>query len=243
LAHSQAYHLGKSILGPSSTIAWKANGGFKIPLTNSSDDAEAVQRAWDFTEGWWSDPIYLTGDYNDNVKAYVSTFLRPFTEQEKATILGSADIYAHDAYTSGFFYAPNGGVAACVANSSNPLYPTCANSSEIYSQADGGWLIGPAADPLANWLYKATDWVPAFLHYIKDTWAKDKPIVVSEFGFAEPFERQKTYLQDILFDPIRASYYHDYLRAILIALSEGVNVIGCLAWSFVDNFEVSQDIA
>ncbi|KAK1051732.1 hypothetical protein LTR74_016697 [Friedmanniomyces endolithicus] len=98
LAHSQAYHLGKSMMA-NSTIAWKANGGYKIPLTNSSEDAEAVQRAWDFTEGWWSDPIYLTGDYNAAVKAFVSTFLRPFTAGEKAAILGSADIYAHDAYT------------------------------------------------------------------------------------------------------------------------------------------------
>jgi len=98
LAHSQAYRLGKSMMA-NSTIAWKANGGYKIPLTNSSEDAEAVQRAWDFTEGWWSDPIYLTGDYSAAVKAFVSTFLRPFTAGEKAAILGSADIYAHDAYT------------------------------------------------------------------------------------------------------------------------------------------------
>ena len=143
--------------------------------------------------------------------------------------------------SSQFNMAPDGGIAACIANSSNPLYPACANSTFIYSAADGGWLIGPAADPLANWLYKATEWVPPFLHYIKDTWAKDLPIAVSEFGFAEPREREKAYLQDILFDPIRSSYYHDYMRAILIALSEGVNVVGCLAWSFVDNFEVGAD--
>ena len=181
----------------------------------------------------------MTGDYNAAVKAYVSDFLPPFTEEQKQAILGSADIYAHDAYTSQFNFAPDSGIDACLANTSDPLYPVCANTSFIYSQQDGGWLIGPASDPLASWLYKATDWVPAFLHYLKDTWAKDKPIVVSEFGFAEPFEREKTYLQDILFDPIRQSYYRDYMKAILIALSEGVNVIGCLAWSFIDNFEVS----
>ena len=46
-------------------------------------------------------------------------------------------------------------------------------------------------------------------------------------------------MQDILYDTIRMSYYHDYMEAILIALSEGVNVAGSLAWSFVDNLEVS----
>jgi len=237
LAHSQAYHLGKSMM-PNSTIAYKNNGGYKIPLTNSTADAQAVQRAWDFNEGWFSDPIYLTGDYNAAVKSYVSSFLRPFTAGEKAAINGSADIYAHDAYTSQFYFAPDAGVQACINNASNPLYPTCANTSYTYSAQDGGWLIGAAADPLSPWLHKATDWLPVFLHYLADTWAGGRPLVVSEFGFAEPFEAQKTLLPDILYDPVRTSYYHDYMRAMLIAMSEGVNVIGCLAWSFVDNFEV-----
>lgn len=241
LAHSQAYHLGKSILGPNSSISYKNNGGYKIPLTNSSDDAAAVQRAWDFNEGWFSDPVFLTGDYPQSLKDYVSDFLRPFTDQEKDTILGSADFYAHDAYTAQFYFAPDSGVDACVANTSNPLYPSCANTSYTYSEADGGWLVGPAADPLSPWLHKATDWVPAFLHYLEDTWVTPSPgpakgVAVTEFGFAEPFESRKTLLQDILYDPVRMSYYHDYMEAILIALSEGVNVLGCLAWSFVDNF-------
>lgn len=238
LAHSQAYGLGKQMM-PNSTISYKNNGGYKVPLTNSTADAQAVQRAWDFNEGWFSDPIFLTGDYNDNVKTYVSTFLRPFTTAEKQTILGSADIYAHDAYTAQFYFAPDAGIEACLADTTNPLYPACANTSYTYSAADGNWLIGAAADPLAPWLHKATDWLPAFLHYLADTWAGDKPLAVTEFGFAEPFEADKTLLPDILFDPVRSSYFHDYMRAMLVAMSEGVNIAGCLAWSFYDNFEVS----
>ena len=183
--------------------------------------------------------MFVLGDYNAAVKAYVSTFLRPFTDGEKQTIKGSADLYAHDAYTSQFYFAPDSGVQSCINNASNPLYPTCANTSYTYSAQDGGWLIGAAADPLSPWLHKATDWVPAFLHYLADTWAKDLPIAVTEFGFAEPFEGSKTLLQDILYDPVRSSYYHDYTRAMLMAMSEGVNVVGCLAWSIYDNFEWS----
>lgn len=65
---------------------------------------------------------------------------------------------------------------------------------------------------------------------------------MTEFGFAEPFEAQKELLQDILSDPIRVSYYHDYMEAILIAISEGIDVIGCLAWSLYDNYEVRKSI-
>ena len=229
LAHAQAYRLGKSMI-PNSVISFKNNGGYKIPLTNSTADAQAVQRAWDFNEGWFANPTFLTGDYPESVKTYVSAFLPPFTAEQRTLINGTADFFAHDAYTSQFYSAPDAGVDSCVANASNPLYPTCANSSYTYLASDGGWLIGPAADYRASWLHKATDWVPIFLHYIQDTWKPAGGIAITEFGFAEPFENEKTQLADILYDPIRTSYFHDYMEGILIALSEGVNVIGCTAW-------------
>jgi beta-glucosidase len=180
----------------------------------------------------------LTGDYNSAVKAFVSKFLRPFTESEKKAIKGSADIYAHDAYTSQFYFAPPGGVDACINDPTNDAYPSCAATQYTYTT---GWLLGPAADPLSPWLHKATDWVPIFLRYMKDTWADpagNLPLAVTEFGFGEPFEAQKTLLQDILYDPIRMSYYRDYMEAILMSISEGINVVGCLAWSLYDNYEV-----
>lgn len=238
LAHSEAYRLGKSMM-PNSIITFKNNGGYKIPLTNSSADAEAVQRAWDFNEGWFADPIFLTGDYPASVKEYLATTnLPPLTEEQKTLINGTADFFAHDAYTSQFYFAPDDGIAGCVANASNPLYPTCANTTYTYPSASGGWLIGPAADPGAPWLHKATDWVPAFLNYMYTTWKK--PVAVTEFGFAEPFEEYKTLLPDILFDPIRSSYYRDYMQGVLMAISEGVPVLGTLAWSIFDNLEWAQ---
>jgi len=238
LAHSQAYRLGKS-MGLNGTISFKTNGGYKIPLTNSSDDAVAVQRAWDFNEGWFAEPVFLTGDYPKYLKEYTSTFLRNFTADEMAAINGSCDIFMHDAYTSQFYMAPDSGFDACLANSSGTLFPSCANTTYNYETSSGGWDIGYAADPASPWLHKATDWVPSFLHYIQDTW-KPSQIAVSEFGFAEPFEELKQLLGDIRFDLARTTYYHDYMEAILIAMSEGVNVVGTLAWSIYDNLEWAQ---
>ncbi|KAF2672260.1 glycoside hydrolase [Microthyrium microscopicum] len=240
LAHSQAYRLGKQILPANATISFKTNGGYKIPLTNSSADAQAVQRAWDFNEGWFADPIFLTGDYPTSLQQYVSTFLRSFTGEEKQQINGSCDIFMHDAYTAQFYFAPDAGTDACLANTSNTLYPSCANSSYSYALSDNSWNVGPAADPGAPWLHLTTDWVPAFLHYIQDTWKPRGGIAVSEFGFAEPFEGSKKLLADIRSDLYRTAYYRTYMQAILIAISEGVNVVGSLAWSFVDNLEWSS---
>ncbi|KAH8685822.1 glycoside hydrolase superfamily [Tricladium varicosporioides] len=238
LAHSQAYHLGKS-LGLNGTISFKTNGGYKIPLTNSSADATAVQRAWDFNEGWFANPTFTNGDYPTYLKDYVRGFLPEFTQEQKNAINGSSDVYAHDAYTSQFYFAPDSGINACVQNLSHPLYPVCANTTYTYAVSSGGWNIGPAADPLSPWLHKATDWVPAFLRYIQDTWKPVGGIAITEFGFAEPFEALKTIKADITTDAIRTSYYRDYMQAILMAISEGVNVVGCLAWSIVDNLEWS----
>lgn len=241
LAHAQAYHLGKSIVGNDSLIAFKNNGGYKIPRTNSTEDAEAVQRAVDFNEGWFADPVYLTGTYPASLDEYVSTFLEPFTDEQKASIKGSADLFVHDAYTSQFYYAPDGGIASCVQDASHPLYPGCFNTSYTYADAEGGWLIGAAADPATSWLHKATDWVPALLRYINDTWSPPGGrIMAGEFGFAEPYEAYKTGVPEVLLDQIRTDYYRDYMEAILVSLSEGVNVVGCLAWSFVDNLEWSS---
>ncbi|KAF2165689.1 glycoside hydrolase family 1 protein [Zasmidium cellare ATCC 36951] len=240
LAHAQAYHLGKALLGANSTIALKHNGGYKIPLTNSSADAEAVQRAWDFNEGWFSDPVFLTGDYPVSLKAFVRGFLPEFSDEEKGMINGSADIYAHDAYTAQFYFAPEEGIEACVQNPSNPLYPTCANTSYTYAPTSGSWLIGPAADPGSPWLHTATPYLPSFLHYMQSTWKPRGGIAITEFGFAEPFESRKTLLQDILYDPVRSAYYRSYMEGVLAAMSEGVRVVGTLAWSFVDNYEWAQ---
>ena len=158
LAHSRAYRLGKSmnLTGP---ISFKTNGGYKIPLTNSSEDALAVQRAWDFNEGWFANPIFIDGDYPQYLKEYTSTFLRNLTDEEKATIKGTSDIFAIDAYTSNFNMAPDDGIDTCLANTTGTLYPTCANTSYTYSAEGGGWNIGYAADPGSPWLHIAADWV------------------------------------------------------------------------------------
>lgn len=219
-------------------ISYKNNGGYKIPLTNSTEDAEAVQRSYDFNEGWFADPIFLTGTWPDTLNEYVSTFLEPFTDDQKAVIKGSTDLFAHDAYTSQFYFAPDDGIQSCLNNVSNPLYPGCFNTSYTYATEQGGWLVGAAADPYASWLHVATDWVPALLHLITDKWQPPEGrIMVSEFGFAEPYESYKQLVPDVLTDQIRSDYFKGYMEGILIGLSEGLNVMGCLAWSFVDNLE------
>ena len=103
LAHSKAYHLAKS-LGINGTISFKNSGGYKIPLTNSTEDAKAVERAWDFFEGWFANPIFINGDFPETLKGFFGSFLTEFTDEEKEMINGTSDVFTHDAYTAEFYF-------------------------------------------------------------------------------------------------------------------------------------------
>lgn len=263
LAHSSAYRIGKSI-NSSLSISFKNNGAYKIPVDNTADTAAAVQRAWDFNDGLWATPVFLTGDFPESVKEYVSEFLPAFTEEQKAQINGTSDIFMIDAYGGGGFVTVpgDGGFQACVGNASHPEYPRCYAGASTYPGADY-WPTGPAVDPCASWLTYSTDWVPTMLKTYQDmfkpavsTICTCRPdgqhgctvmadqschskggIVVSEFGMPEPYESLRTDLQSIVIDPLRSRYYREYLQSILMAMAEGVNVVGTLAWSVFDNFE------
>jgi len=60
-------------------------------------------------------------------------------------------------------------------------------------------------------------------------------ILISEFGF-NPFADSERTLTQQRFDLERTLYYQGFLRELLKAKYEdSINVIGTLAWSFVDN--------
>lgn len=61
------------------------------------------------------------------------------------------------------------------------------------------------------------------------TWKPKSGIAVSEFGFAESFEQLRTLLLDIRTGLARTAHYRKYMQAILIAIDQGVNVVGMLA--------------
>ena len=61
-------------------------------------------------------------------------------------------------------------------------------------------------------------------------------LIITENGAAFP----DTFQQGVVADPLRTDYYQRYLKAILQAKQEGVNVSGYFAWSLLDNFEWAE---
>jgi beta-glucosidase len=77
-------------------------------------------------------------------------------------------------------------------------------------------------------------------HITQELFPSIPDIVVSEFGFSEPFESQWSSLNPILWDLRRADYFQQYLDNILLAIHEDkVNVTGAWGWAIFDNFEWS----
>jgi hypothetical protein len=65
--------------------------------------------------------------------------------------------------------------------------------------------MGPSSDPGASWLKSTPGGIRKFLKHITTVLHPNVPdIVVSEFGFAEPFESQLKSLDDVLWDLRRA---------------------------------------
>lgn len=141
------------------------------------------------------------GDYPQSLKDTLGDLLPTLNDTEKALINGSCDFYAIDGYTSYTAYGTPED-AACYTNSSAPGYPECAPSN---IEGADGFPIGPSSDKGASWLQSTPVGLRRFLYEIKNVLFPAAPdIVVSEFGFSEPFEGELGSLDLILWDLRRA---------------------------------------
>ncbi|KAL1632565.1 hypothetical protein SLS56_003464 [Neofusicoccum ribis] len=234
LAHAKVAKWYKEEFKGRHKITFKNSGNYFNPNTTSEADAVAVQRSYDFVLGWFGGP-WTDGDYPQSLKDTLGDLLPEFTQEEKDLIKGSCDFFAIDGYSASTVYGIED-FDSCVTNSSHPSYPTCAGSTNV---ATDGFPLAPAADPGVSWLIDAPQGLRSLLLKItKDLFPSVTEIMVTEFGFAEPFEAQLDDLATILWDLRRADYLQSYLDAILQSIYyDGVNVTGAWGWAIFDNFE------
>ncbi|KIY52196.1 glycoside hydrolase [Fistulina hepatica ATCC 64428] len=202
---------------------------------NSTLDAKAVERHGAFAIGWFSDPVYTTGDWpvvmTDTLP---ESYLPRFTEQEKQDLYGSADFFAIDAYRTQYITIPPQGIDACATDFSNSLWPSCV---QIMYYDPAGWAIGASSDPKTTWLQSTPQYLRESLRAVYSRWPSSK-MYLSEYGFAEPFENELSDLWRITEDITRTNYYLTYLAELLLAINEDdLPIAGAFAWSLIDNSE------
>ena len=213
-------------------ISFKNSGNYYEPNSTAEADVIAAQRQSDFSIGWFGGP-WTDGDWPQSLKDTLGDVLPTLTDDEKALIKGSCDFYAIDGYTGYYASGLPGGLEQCTSNSSFNGYPECSNS---VSTAPDGFPVGPSSDPGVSWLYSTPVGIRRFLKQITTVLFPSIPdIVVSEFGFAEPFEAQLTTTNQILWDLRRADYYQGFLDEILASRTvDGVNVTGAYGWAICE---------
>ncbi|KAF5340463.1 hypothetical protein D9758_013571 [Tetrapyrgos nigripes] len=218
-------------------IAFKNDDFVGMPWrTNTTEDAEAVERHVAFQIGIFSDPVYKTGDWPKIMKDILSPeWLPRFTEEEKAEIRGTADFFAIDCYRQQYISAPPNGLENCLSNISDPLWPKC-NVVQTFD-SNAGWNIGAFSSPGTSWLEDTSRFLRGYLKDVQARWPTHK-MIASEFGFTQPFESQKTDLASIKEDTDRTNYLMSYLGEMLLSIHEdGIPLKGAFIWAMLDNAE------
>ncbi|KAK8187225.1 WD repeat-containing protein 26 [Phyllosticta capitalensis] len=235
LAHAKVAKWYKEEFKGRGRITFKNSGNYGEANSTSEGDRIAVQRSQDFTLGVFGGP-WTDGDYPQSVKDSLGDLLPTLTQEEKDMIKGSCDFFAIDGYSSYTAYELPGGFEACQSNRSDPNWPECHGQTSV---GPDGFILGPPGDQHVSWLLSTPVGLRRYLNQItKELFPSVKEIVVTEFGFAEPFENDWPRRSPVLWDLRRADYFQSYLDNILAAIVEdGVNVTGAWGWAAVDNYE------
>lgn len=230
-AHAKVYHWYKETLEGTGQITIKFANNLALPLDGDNPaDHAAVQRYQDFILGGMANPIFLGKQYPASFLSTPNLNITPLTSSQISYFNGTADFWSFDPYTAQFASSlPNS--SACISNSSDPLYPTCVELTNVQSD---GWLMGQASYAYA---YLAPQYVRQQLGYVWNTFKPRGGILIAEFGFNPFMEFAKTEVAQ-RYDLERSLYYFGFLREMMRSIYEdGAKIIGALAWSFADNDE------
>ncbi|KAK9874486.1 hypothetical protein WA026_002834 [Henosepilachna vigintioctopunctata] len=223
LAHAKVYHLydqvfrqrQRGMVGITLEKAWIE------PLTNSTEDLEAAERARQFTFGIAANPIFHPdGDYPEIVKkrvlehskkqGYLRSRLPELSKEEVEFVQGTYDFLGLNYYTT--FLVENN-------NSSTDDLGINKYQKEDWQKSASSWLKGYPVG-----LRKILNW-------IKNSY--DNPdVFITENGFSDHGQ---------LNDTERIYYLKKHLEEVLKAIHEDkVSVRGYAVWSLLDNFEWMQ---
>ncbi|PYH93545.1 beta-glucosidase [Aspergillus ellipticus CBS 707.79] len=230
-AHAAVYHWYKDELHGTGQVTMKFANNLAVPLDPSnSSHVEAALRYQNFILGVMGNPLFLGEQYPADALDTPNLNLTALTEDQISNFHGTMDFWAFDPYVAQFASAAPEGISACAADQSNSLWPECVTTSMI--QADG-WLMGDMSNAYSS---IAPQYVRQQLGYVWNTF-RPSGILISEYGF-NPFADSERTGDAQRQDLERTLYYQDFLQETLKAIHEdGVNVIGALAWSYLDNNE------
>ncbi|KAG9443792.1 hypothetical protein H6P81_015132 [Aristolochia fimbriata] len=246
-------------IGLNAYVVWAS------PLTNSTADALAAQRAIDFYNGWIFDPIVF-GDYPEIMKKNVGSRLPSFTEFQSKQIKGSFDFiglnYYLTVYAQDSTNYPNS-QGDFLMDMSVKLTSMYAFSFPYLGLLSPGFLLCI--------LWCTTDqkfplsWEKSVVFQLKRTrhhqarhfsdqfvpgvnlpsnpWGLEKVLdhIKQSYGNPPIFIQENGYgrlFNETLNDTARVDFIAAHINATLNAIRNGSNTRGYIIWSFLDVFEI-----
>lgn len=163
---------------------------------------------------------YLSCPFPLNLFKDLSNFAGPV-----ADLKDSADFLGINYYTR----------EICEFSPSAPFLPLGIRSALSIMPTNAlGWETCPAT--LLKLL--TVDTVP----YQKNSKGKERPIYITENGYASQFASNLTIGDWSLKDEDRCDYLHSHLLSVYEAIKAGIKVKGYLHWSLLDNFEWAEGL-
>ncbi|KAK6272519.1 hypothetical protein POUND7_009602 [Theobroma cacao] len=185
-----------------------------VPLTNTTKDVIATQRANDFYIDWYMHPL-VYGDYPSSMKKVAGSRMPPFSNYESKQVKGSFDFIGLNFYLT--MYVKD-----------NPSSLEMEHRDVLADMALELLLFQYNA---STFEYPILPWgLKRFLEHFKEAYG-NPPIYIHENG-------QRTRRNSSLEDWPRVEYLNAYIGSVLDAIRNGSNTRGYFTWSFVDVFEM-----
>ncbi|XP_035548253.1 beta-glucosidase 11-like isoform X2 [Juglans regia] len=233
LAHASAARLYKNMYQEKQLgfIGINVFGYWFVPLTNSSDDKIAAQRANDFFFGWMVDPLVF-GEYPDAMKKNVGSRMPVFTTAESNWIKGSFDFLGVNHYLTTY-----------VKDS-----PSSLKIKERDFFADMAVELSSFENDTSRFEFPIVAWgLQELLEYIKRVYG-NPPVYIHENAKIShlgtwnlTIRSSERMIRNLTMeDWPRVEYLHAYIGSLLDALRNGSNTKGYFIWSLMDLLELLE---
>ncbi|KAE8162648.1 putative beta-glucosidase [Aspergillus tamarii] len=186
-------------------------------------DVNACKTYLDFSVGWFAEPIYR-GHYPERMVQQLGDRLPAWNQHDIALVYGSNDFFALDYYTSIFIKHKE----------SQPQPGDFLGNVESHQYNSHGQCIGPETG--SSWLRANPQGLRKVLNWISHTYSNPDLYILENGTSCKGEDNQP--IEEILHDTFRCDFYREHIsEAVKARTEDGVNLLGYMAWSLMDNFE------
>lgn len=196
------------------------------PISNSTIDKLAAERAQAFSINWFLDPV-IYGRYPPEMQNILGSILPAFSTTEQENLKKGVDFIGVNHYTS--YY-----VQDCLFSKCEPG-PGTSKTEGFFktSSQQNGIPIGEPTELV--WLNNYPLGMEKIVTYLKERF-HNIPMIITENGYGDMRKANST-TEELLHDVKRMEYMVGYLDALSTAIRKGADVRGYFAWSLLDDFE------